>query len=259
MNKEQKIEAIVKANELYFRSFALVDGIFHHEGDIEWIAPLLGTSGPALVFKVSLSDTAGELIERLIPDIQSGKIPSCWVLSPLSNSKISDILLSSGFTGGLGSGEYGMAMDMNTLANLPAPSNIVEVKKVTSIADFKVWIDVVNTALHGWDMLSIEQYSVWLNREEFAFYLGYIDGVPISTAATMQDSKCAGVEFVSTQKEYRHKGAAYAVCHKALFDLQSNNVETVTLVSLPGADKLYEKLGFKPYYEQLLFLYQNTR
>jgi GNAT superfamily N-acetyltransferase len=258
MNKGQYIEAIVKGVEVYFRSFALADGISHQNGDIEWIAPLPGFRGPALVFRVSLSDVTGEVIERLIPDLQNGNIPSCWVLSPLSNPEIFDVLLSNGFKGGAGSGEYGMAMDVNSLSDLRTPSNLIEVKKVTSVTDFKVWMDVVNTALHGWAMLTIEQYSAWLEREGLAFYLGYLDGMPVSTAATFRDGKSAGVEFVSTLKEYRRQGAAYAVCHKALCDLQGNNVETATLVSLSEADRLYETLGFRPYYEQLLFSFQKA-
>ncbi len=258
INNEQYIKTIVRGTELYFRSFALADGMYHHEGAIEWIAPLPDGRGPAVVFKVSLSDSAGEAIETLIPDLQSGKVPSCWVLSPLSNPKIFDILVSNGFTGGPDSGEWGMAMDMHTIANLPAPNTLVEVKKVASPADFKLWMDVVNAALHGWEMLTIDHYTVWLEREELAFYLGYIDGVPVSTAATFQDGNSAAVEFVSTLKEFQGKGAGYAVCQRALCDLQAKHIETATLIAFADGVKLYEKLGFKKYYDQVMYIFQQA-
>lgn len=258
LNSQQYIETIVRNTEQYFRALALAENMQHHTGDIEWIAPLPGVRGPALVFNVSLHDAPGEVIERLIPDLQNGKVPSCWVLSPLCSPEIVDVLLSNGFTGGADSGEYGMAMDMDILTDLSMPSGLVEVKKVTSIPEFKVWMDVVNTVLHGWDLLTIEQHSAWLEREELAFYLGYINGFPVSTAATIHGGRSAGVEFVSTLKEYRRQGTAYAVCHKALCDLQASNVETATLTSLAEADKLYEKLGFKRYYEQQLFFFQKA-
>lgn len=257
MTNEQYTQTIIEDTEVYFRAFTLADNFSHHEGDIEWIAPVPGTRGPYLVFKVSFSDKTEEVIERLMPDVQNGKAPSFWVLSPLSNPKLFDILRSKGFTGGLsGSGEWGMAADMSVLADLPAPSDLVEVKKVTSIPDFKVWMDVVNTALHGWDLLTIEHFSVWLERKELVFYLGYLDGVPVSTVATIQNSNSAGVEFVSTLEEYRHQGAAYAVCLKALRDLQGKNIETATLTCF--STKLYERLGFKPYYEQVFFNFQKA-
>jgi predicted GNAT family acetyltransferase len=257
MTNEQYIQTITEDAEDYFRSFGLADHISHQEGSIEWIVPLSGYPGPSLVFKVSFSDKTEDEIEELIPGLQNDIVPTCWVLSPISNPKLFDILYSKGFEGSLsGSGEHGMAMDMNVLTDLPAPSNHIEVKKVTSMKDFKVWMDVVNTALHGWDLLTIEHFSVWLEREEFAFYLGYLDGVPITTAAVLVHDKSAGIEFVSTQEQYRCRGAGYSICHKALSDLQSNGIQIATLCSSAGVDKFYGKLGFKSYYEQVFFCYK---
>lgn len=257
MNNEQYIQTIVEDTEVYFRSFGLAGNFSHHKGSIEWIEPLPGYRGPQFIFRVAFSDKTEDEIEKLIPGLQNGTVPTLWILSPISNPKLFDILHSKGFEGSLsGSGEHGMAMDMNTLDNLPAPSNFIKVKKVTSIADFQVWMDIVNTALHGWDLLTIEHFSAWLEREEFAFYLGYLNDVPVSTAAAFTNGKSAGIEFVSTLEQYRRMGAGYTVCYKALHDLKSNNVEFATLCSLSGADKLYERLGFKSYYEQVFFNFQ---
>ena len=83
MNYKQYIETIVKGSEIYFRAFALADSIYHHEGDIEWIAPMPGENGPAVVYKIQLSDTMGEEINEIL-DLRNGKVPSLWVLTPLS-------------------------------------------------------------------------------------------------------------------------------------------------------------------------------
>lgn len=258
MNHEQYIQTIVSGTEAYFRAFALADRMSHQQGAIEWVAPLPGGKGPALVFKVSLSDSAEEAIEKLIPELQDGKVPSIWVLSPLTNPKIFNLLAEKGFAGGPDSSEWGMAMEMKTLADLPAPNPLVEVKKVISLTDFQVWMDVVNTALHGWDMLTIEHYSAWLVREEFAFYLGYIDGVPVSTVATIRNGNSAGVEFVSTLREYHGRGAGYTVCLRALHDLQATHIETATLIAFADGVKLYEKLGFRKYYNQVMYSFRKV-
>lgn len=103
-----------------------------------------------------------------------------------------------------------------------------------------------------------EHYGVWLEQEVFTFYLGFLDRVPACTAATIKDGTNASLEFVSTSKEHRRKGAAYAVRLKALQYLYKRGVDIVTLRSSFEAYKLYERLGFKPYYEQQLFSFQEA-
>jgi predicted acetyltransferase len=84
------------------------------------------------------------------------------------------------------------------------------------------------------------------------------DGKPVSTAATISNGKSASLEFVSTTKEYRNRGAASAVCPKALRDLQSKGAGVVTLRCGFNVHRIYARLGFKPYYEQRLFAFSKA-
>lgn len=261
MKVDQYIKAIVQGLEVYFGFFTLADSICHHGGNIKWITPKPGFKGPAIVYKVFLPDAAEKEIKGLVPDLRNGKVPSLWVISPLSTpGNLADILISKGFRDLRNSErpEYGMAMDFTVPFDLPMPDPQVAIRRVTSVSDFKIWIDIVNIALHGWDLLTAEHYTIWFERKEFAFYLGYIGEIPVSTVAIIQDGKNASLEFVSTLKEYRNRGAACAVCLKAMRDLQVNGVEIVTLRSSFEAHKLYEKLGFRPYYEQRLLSFQKA-
>ncbi|HOG02023.1 MAG TPA: GNAT family N-acetyltransferase [Clostridia bacterium] len=263
MNSKQYIKTIVEGLEVYFRTFALADNMLHCQTDgVEWIAPSPNGKGPAIVFGTSLDDISEDRVRRLMPDLQNGKIPALWVLSPLFEPKnVRDTLIASGFKdiSSKEMPEYGMALDMKSLANISAPNKCVEVKKVTSEADFRLWINVVNTALHGWDLLTIEHYSIWLNRGELSFYLGYINGIPVSTAAAIQNGRTASLEFVSTLVQYRKQGAAYAVCLKTLQALRDKGIRTATLRSSHEGFTLYKKLGFKPYYEQMLLNFQKQQ
>lgn len=260
MSSKPYIKAIAEGSEIYFRAFSLASNISRHEGQIEWIAPIPGEKGPAIVYKSQLPSPAEEEICKLLPELQAGKIPALWALTPLSAPEgLADILAAKGFKNITNKErpEYGMAFDMNGLITLSRPDKNIEIIKVKTPADFEAWINVVNTALHGWELLTAKHYAVWLEQEAFAFYLGFLNGIPISTAATIKDGSSASLEFVSTLKEYRGHGGAYAVCLKALEDLQECGVEMVTLRSSFEGAKLYEKLGFKPYYEQQLFFFQN--
>lgn len=252
------IETIVKGSEIYFRAFALASNMYLHEGDIEWIIPNQGEKGPAIVYKVQLSDTAEEVISALVPDLQAGKVPDYWVLTPLSGPDVlADILVRKGFKDITDNDEpqYGMALDMNELCNPSKLNNKVEIRKVKTLSDFAAWVNIANTALHRCEILSAEHFAIWLEQKEMDIYLGIIDGVPVSTAATISSGKTASLEFVSTLEEYRNQGIAFTVCFRALQALQARGTEYVTLRCEFDVYKLYEKMGFKPYYKQRLFIF----
>ena len=46
----------------------------------------------------------------------------------------------------------------------PADGDVI-CRRVRTKEDFRIWVDVVNTALHGWEMIDAEHYAVWLEKE----------------------------------------------------------------------------------------------
>lgn len=260
MDHDFYVKCIVEGMELYFRTFAQAGNMYHQAGDIEWISPLPNAAGPSLVFKVSLDErSAFNQIDELISSLMAGTIPLFWVISPTCTPKnIMDYLISKGFKD-LSDPEHpelGMALDIEKIPKLSMSNPKVEVKKIKSLSEFGIWIDVVNEALHGWPMLNTECYYPWISRDELSFYLAYLDGIPVSTVATIQDGDKASIEFMSTLKEYRNQGVATIICMEALQELQKKCVRIVTLRSSNEAIPLYTKLGFKTYYEQVLISYQ---
>jgi ribosomal protein S18 acetylase RimI-like enzyme len=194
--------------------------------------------------------------------LKAGDIPSLWVITAHSTpANVLDDLRSVGFECLTDSNhpEPGMALDIDEFSLETDIHTDIEIKKVETLAEFELWIDVVNEALHGWKMLSVEHYHPWLHYPPLVFYLGCRDGNPIATLATLQDGENASLEFVSTLKEYRCQGAATALCAKALKDLRLSGVKTVTLRSSTEAISVYARLGFKPYYEQLIISYPIDR
>ncbi len=262
MNHCDYVKCIIKGMELYFRTFALAENMSYQSGDIEWIMPLSNATGPSVVFRVVPDEkTVINQIDKLIPGLNTGAVPSVWVISPTSTPEnIIDCLLSKGFKNlsNPEKPELGMALDIEMIPLISAINPELKVKKVNSPSEFKLWINVVNEALIGWSMLSIEHYHTWISCDGLSFYLAYCDGTPIATVLTIQDGDAASVEFVSTLKEYRNQGAATTVCMEALRELRNKGVKTVTLRSSNKAIPLYTKLGFKPYYEQILMSYQNN-
>jgi hypothetical protein len=115
MSSHDYLSEIIHGAEVYFRSFALADSIAMHDGDIEWIAPKPGFKGPAFVYKASIPDMTERVIERLLPDLRNGNIPSVWVLTPFSEPQnLPEILIANGFKEitNKEQPEYGMALDL---------------------------------------------------------------------------------------------------------------------------------------------------
>lgn len=261
LNKENCINCIVEGIERYFRKFAQSGIIENHKGSIEWIKPLPGAVGPSIVYKVTLDDKANDEIDSIIPGIKSGAIPSFWYVTPTSTpSNIIDILKNKGFKGEVHTAdsekEYGMALDLSTILEWPSINSKIDVQRVQTKQIFEQWIDTVNTALHGWNMIDVEHYYTWMLQNDFTFYVGYLNDMLVSTAATITSNENASLEFVSTLAGYRNQGAATAVCVEVLKELKSKGVKTVILGSSPEATSLYMKLGFLPYFEKMLMTFE---
>ncbi|HHV09879.1 MAG TPA: GNAT family N-acetyltransferase [Clostridiales bacterium] len=255
MDEQYYINCIVKGIERYFRIFAQSGIIYNHMGSIEWIKPIQGEVGPSIVYGVKLG--ADEDIDIILKGIKDGIIPSFWYVLPNATpNNIVDILKEKGFVGEIPTNpeekEYGMALDLQTTNKWIDTNLSIEVKRVKDFSDFQCWIDIVNSALHGWKMIDAEHYFTWVSQNNIAFYIGYLNGVPISTAATITDQDNASLEFVSTLEEYRRQGAGTAVCVEALKQLKEQDVKTVILGSSPEATSMYKRLGFVPYFEKVL-------
>jgi len=259
LDEQYYINCIVKGIERYFRIFAQSGIINNHMGSIEWIKPIQGEVGPSIVYGVKLK--ADENIEIILKDIKDGIIPSFWYILPNATpNNIVDILKEKGFVGEIPTNpeekEYGMALDLQTTNKWINTNSFIKVKRVKDFSDFQHWTDTVNSDLHGWKMIDAEHYFTWVSQNNLAFYIGYLNGVAISTAATITDQDNASLEFVSTLEEYRKQGAGTAVCVEVLKQLKEQDIKTVILGSSPEATSIYKRLGFVPYFGKVLLTFK---
>jgi len=251
------VSSIVEGMENYFRSFSLNHDIICHKGNVEWIIPKTSCSGPAIIYKASLhNENIEDIINKIIEGIEEGVVPAWWVINPESTpNNLKEILLAKGFVC-LGDDEPGMALSLDNVLNYPdCPSNI-KVSKVQSLEEFKDWVHVVNKALHGWDLLTTNKYYSWITTNNLDLYLAHYEGVPVATSATIHNGTNGSIEFVSTLSEYRKRGIGTAVSVAAICGLREKGLSLVTLRSCSEAIHMYRKLGFKPYYNQIIMKYE---
>lgn len=244
----------------YYKTFALSGVVGLHEEEVSWIMPKAGYNGPSLVFNIQLEEATAETeIRKLIDGIHDKKVPSLWFVTPDSMpNNIISIMLQNGFenlSADSDEPEPGMLLYKDDFQPYHMAENGIVCRKVQSKDDFRTWIDIVNTALHGWEMIDADNYYTWFEKGVYDFYLGEIDGIPVSTAATIQSEDTASLEFVSTLQEYRRMKAAITISSKILSELFSNGVKTVTLSGAVEAVPLYKKLGFHSCFHNILLKY----
>lgn len=243
-------QTIIQNYYNYYKIFAQADIIDFYEGSVSWIMPCKGEKGPSIAFRVHLNEKDAETeLKALIQGIRAGKVPDIWHISPdATPGNIIDIMKKNGFKDLSESApdpESTMSLYKNDFVPYEEIDSPIICRKISTKKDFKLWIDVVNTALHGWDMIDAEHYFRWVESDIINIYMAEMNGIAISTCATIQNNNTASLEFVSTLKEYRRRKAAALLCSYAINDLLNNGAETVTLGACGYSAFLYERLGFK--------------
>ena len=84
---------------------------------------------------------------------------------------------------------------------------------------------------------------VW---DRFIGWVGYVDGEPVSTAATVMGGGAIGVYNVATMPEHQRRGYGEAVMRHAVAEAQRRHgIERTILQSTPAGHRLYERMGFR--------------
>ena len=259
-NTNNESAIVVENYYRYYKTFARTGIVDCHESPVNWILPKPGEKGPSLAFNIRLEpETAEEIIREHIKGIRKRKVPEIWFITPDSTpDNIISILERNGFknlSSESNEPEPGMLLSKDDFCPYPTSTDGMICRKVQSKADFRIWIDIVNTALHGWEMIDAKNYYTWVENGVYDFYLAEIDGTPVSTVATIRNGDTASMEFVSTLNKYRRRKAAITLSTLALDELFANGVKNVTLSGSVEAVALYKKLGFHSCFHNILMKY----
>ena len=244
------LQTIVQNYYNYYRIFTQAEIMDIYEGSVSWIIPCKGEKGPSIAFRIHLHEESAETeLRDFIRGIREGKVPQIWHVTPdATPNNIIDIMKKNGFkdlSEGVTEPEPTMSLHKKDFIPYEEIDSPIICRKISTKKDFKLWIDVVNTALHGWDMIDAEHYFTWVESNNINIYLAEINGIAVSTCATIQNNNTASLEFVSTLKEYRRRKAAALLCSYAIDALLKNGVGIVTLGACGHSAFLYEGLGFK--------------
>jgi GNAT superfamily N-acetyltransferase len=83
-------------------------------------------------------------------------------------------------------------------------------------------------------------------HQSFVCWVGYHDGLPVATAATVSSRGVIGLYNVATAPEYRQRGYGEAITRHAIDDaFRKNGHSPVVLQSTPEGLRLYGRMGFR--------------
>jgi ribosomal protein S18 acetylase RimI-like enzyme len=127
----------------------------------------------------------------------------------------------------------------------PLPGLIIQtVRDATQLRDF------VATASTGFGTTP-DPLAIWANMDlldtpGLAFYLGFVDGKPVTTSCLYAIHGIGTVNMVSTIPSYRRRGLAQAMTwHAALAGAQQGCAASYLHASQMGLS-LYQRMGYRP-------------
>jgi GNAT superfamily N-acetyltransferase len=88
------------------------------------------------------------------------------------------------------------------------------------------------------------------------FYLGCVDGVPVSTLHLLIDGATAGVYAVETLKAHRRQGISSTLMRRAIMDARAAGCDAVVLSTATDgyAESLYTRQGFQKLFESQMWV-----
>ena len=123
---------------------------------------------------------------------------------------------------------------------------IIDVRRVSEDSTKEAFCAIGSVCFHvplAWFREVFESQSVWA---QFAAYVGYVNGEPVSTAAVVMGGGVAGVYNVATLPGHQRQGYGEAVMRHAIADARrEHGVERTILQSTPAGLRLYQRMGFR--------------
>lgn len=94
-----------------------------------------------------------------------------------------------------------------------------------------------------------------LSEPGFTFYIGYLEGQPVSTLELLCDGGTAGIGGVATLRSHRCRRAQATLMARALRDAAAAGCDLVALRTDAAGDAraVFERWAFEPAYEQALW------
>jgi len=240
---QQEADIIVKGIELSWATWGKMRGERLVTGDISYLKSE-SDKGFERIFSVNIEEDQEFRIQQMIALIKAGLLPDSMLITPNTKpADLAEVLSHKGFI--INDANPCMMMYLEDYKKRESENTGFVISNVTEKEQLADWLNIVNSALFGGELVTLEQFSDVLALDNTYFYLGIMDGRPVTACMTILDGDTSVLEMVATLEEHRRKGFASAVIDKALRDSRHMGVKTVSLRAEADGVGVYRKLGFK--------------
>ncbi|MCW4018203.1 MAG: GNAT family N-acetyltransferase [Candidatus Bathyarchaeota archaeon] len=209
---------------------------------------------------INFKEDCTDLIAKVEQHFRSKQVPfTGFRITPLSQpSSIGLQLRNAGFKQE-GDQSFMVFQKENVEENV---NTAVSVKKVVTDTDVDVFGGLLLTNFEmplAWKE-SCNDFTRACMRSGWQFYVGCIDGEPVGTCALFSSGGVGGIFDVGTLVDFRKRGVGAALTIHALKkSMEAGNiVHTLQAETGGGAERLYEKIGFKTEYKLQYYIKEAT-
>lgn len=203
------------------------------------------SSGFNVVFALEHPDSLSDISQQVTRQFVNTKIP--WEL--ITTPEISDSLqaLIEEFDMVRASVEPGMLLPSLEDRTIPSIEGF-KIKQVSGPEQIETFLKV---GIMGFgdptgSLLLPLARGLFRRRSSYlpAFYLGYLNGIPVATSLRFSSEKIGGIFYVATLPEYRRKGFGKAMTLRAALDGKMDDCTASYLQASEMGRPIYEKIGY---------------
>jgi GNAT superfamily N-acetyltransferase len=220
---------------------------FHEDPCLKWVFTGIPYSFlNNVIFTRLTSENVDSVIQQAMEDFKSKNVTKLsWWIEPGSQPiDLGEHLINQGLT--YDQGAPGMAVDLLGMRIVSTPSGLT-IKQVNNV---KVLREFVHSAAIGFRLPESSENICFDLFAGLGFdlplknYVGYINGEPVATAELFLGAGVAGIYWVSTVPEARHKGIGSAMTHAPLQQACEMGYHIGILHSSEQGIDVYRQLGF---------------
>jgi len=242
MLSQNEVDIIVKGIYLSWTTWGKMHGEKLVLDDISYVKSK-NDKGFERIFSVNIENNHEFRIQQMISFIKAGILPDSMLIMPNTKPEnLAEILSSKGFF--INDNDPCMLLYLDNYEAKETEYTDFEIIRVTEKKQLEDWLNIINIALLGCELITCEQLNDVMVADNTYFYLGFLKGKPVTTCLTITEGDTSVLEMVATLKEYRCKGFASALINKALIDLRNNGIKTISLRAEADGVNVYKKLGF---------------
>lgn len=188
-------------------------------------------------------------IEAAIQPFVERKLPMNWWVGATSRpADLGARLMAHGLAY---EGETpGMAIDLRAMSTASAPLPSLEVVPASTRETLDEWVTALEGAYEIPDAFHSALVDMGMRQclrpdPRWAYFIGRLDGRPVSTSAVFLNDGVAGVYCVSTLADARRRGIGAEVTRAALLHGRAQGFRVGILQSSQMGLRVYEQLGFR--------------